>query len=365
MKKRKSTFVKIAIAVLILCAVILITLVSVYLYIRSSVDFSLDEELFNSSRHGNITTFYYNGSKDGKSYVPKELTRLTADTLKKEWYSYEKIGSYLKDGFISVEDRGFKTHKGVDFKRTFLATLNYFTKKQPVFGASTITQQVIKNMSGDNERSAKRKIAEIIRAMQIEYAYTKEEILEVYLNIVPMGQGILGVGLASEYYFGKEPDALTSAEAATLIGITNAPTKYNPYTNYEECKNKRNNVLHVMYETGVISETEYNEALSSELSVNPMEEKESRIDSWFIECVSEDVVADYAKLKGINTSLARKIILTGGYSIYTTINPEIQKTLEEYFENTSNFPEKINEGLNFSMVVCDSKNGDLLGIVVR
>ena len=361
--KRKSVFVKIGISLMILSAIILSVCVGVYLYIRSSVNFSLDNELFKNARHSNITTFYYNASEDGVSYIPKELSRISADSLKKEWYSYEKIGNYLKDGFISVEDRSFKTHRGVDFKRTFLAFINYFTKKQPTFGASTITQQVIKNISGDNERSAKRKIAEIIRAMQIEYAYTKEEIMEVYLNIVPMGQGILGVGLASEYYFSKEPGELTSAEAATLIGITNAPTKYNPYTNYGECKKKRNNVLRIMCETGVISEEEYLEGIKSELSVNPQETSESKIESWFVECVCEDVIADYAKMKGINTSLARKIILTGGYSVYTTVNPKIQKILEEYFENSENFPEKIGEGLNFSMVVCDSKNGDLLGIV--
>ena len=362
-KKKKHFWITLASVLVLISTVFLFGICGIYLYICNGNDFSLDETLFSSARNSNITRFYYDASYGRDVYSPKELCSITPSENKKIWYSYDEIGDNLKAAFISMEDRRFFKHHGVDVKRTAYALINYFLHMKPKFGGSTITQQVIKNISGDDEQTFKRKLSEIIRATHIEYSHSKEEIFEVYLNIVPMSDGISGVGYASEYYFGKTPDNLTDAEAATLVGITNAPSRYNPYINPKACIEKRNKVLYSMLECGIVSEEEYRVAISTELSVIDTHSENNSVNSWFVETVCDDISCDLAKEKGISQSVARLLIMNGGLSVYTTINPEIQATLENYFENEENFPEAIKSGLNYSMVITDSKNGNLLGIV--
>lgn len=362
-KIKRRPWVVIFSAVLLLSILILLGVGILYSYAYTNIDFSLDESLFLSERRGNITKFYYDAIQGDSEYTPRELCSATPSENKKVWYSYEDIGDNLKLAFLCAEDRSFFNHGGVDIKRTGFAILNYFLHLKPKFGGSTITQQVIKNISGDDEQTVMRKLSEMIRATHIEYSHSKEEIFELYLNIVPMGEGIAGVGLAGESYFGKAPSELTTAEAATLVGITNAPTKYNPRLNPGACIKKRNNVLYAMYECGVISEAEYKEAKEAPISVIDKVDNSNSVSSWFIETVCDDLSRDLKDKYGISEGAARILIMNGGLSIYTTQNPTVQKALEEYFENTDNFPEAVNNGLCYSMVVSDSKSGNLLGIV--
>ncbi len=362
-EKRGRALKVAALIIIILAAIILIALLSLYLYARARIDFKADEEMFDASIHWNSTAFYADLYKDDEEYTPVEIE--TAGSLKKQFYSLDEISDYIKDGFIGVEDRLFYTHRGVDFKRTFYAAANLIFKRQKTFGASTITQQVIKNISGDNEVTLTRKISEIIRALSIEQKYSKDEIFEVYLNIIPMGDNIYGVGLASRAYFGKEPSELSPAEAATLIGITNAPTAYNPYTNTDMCKAKRNTVLSVMRDTGVITESEYLSSLSQPLSVIPRDLRSDRYDSWFTETVIADITQDFAEKYGISEGVASLRLLGGGYSVYTTMDIRAQKILEDVFSNKNNFPDDVNRGLEYSMVITDAKTGDISAIVGR
>ena len=332
-------------------------------YVYGGINFEADEKLFESAAGYHSTTFYVNEAEDGEKYEPVAIE--ISGTMRKIFYSYEEISPYLKNGFVAVEDKIFYKHKGINLKRTFLAAFNYVFKKEKRFGASTITQQVVKNISGDNQLSLRRKMEEIIRAIHIERKYTKEEILEVYLNVIPMSENIYGVGAASRAYFGKEPGDLSPEEAATLIGITNAPTAYNPFINPEACKRKRDIVLSVMHVDGVINDAQYEAALNSSLKVIDREDREDRIDSWFVETVIDDVTVDLAEKYGIALSTARMMLLGGGYKVYTTMNPDVQSTLEEYFEDTDNFPTEIGNGLNYAMVVTDSSTGNLVGIVGR
>ena len=350
------------IAVFSFLALLTVFLTVVFYYVRGGVDFSVDESLFIKSKGGNITRFYYDGSYGKCEYAPIELCSLEPQENKKQWYSYDDIGDNVKNAFLAVEDRRFYKHKGVDIKRTGFAFVNYFLHIKPKFGGSTITQQVIKNISGDDEQTVTRKLTEMIRASHIEKTHSKEEIFELYLNIVPMGEGILGVGLASEYYFGKNPDSLTVAEAATLVGITNAPTRYNPHTRPEACIEKRNRVLYSMFDFGVIDENEYIEALNSPLIVTQKSDTDL-INSWFVETVCDDVARDLSERFEMSENAARFLIMNGGLSVYTTVNPEIQGILEKYFENESNLPEAVKNGLNYSMTVVDSHNGNLVGII--
>ena len=364
MKKRK--FVKMfslgaALFLLLLVASSLIIGAIIYF----NIDFEADEALFRRARTWNSTAFYVNencGTCD-EAYKPKKIE--TSGSIKKDFYSVDEISNYLTEGFVAVEDRIFYEHNGVDIRRTVAAALNYITRRQRVFGASTITQQVIKNISGDNEFKLTRKLSEIIRAYHIEKHFTKDEIMEVYLNVIPMSENVYGVGSAAKAYFNKEPSELTAEEAATLIGITNAPTAYNPYNNYDACLKKRNTVLYVMNSVGIIDDEEYRSAKSTPISVIPREAREDRFDSWFVEVVIDEVSSDMAKKYNISDAAARMMLLGGGYSVYTTMDERVQGMLENYFEDTSNFSYEIKRGLNYSMVVADCDNGNLVGVIGR
>ena len=360
MKKGNKKSVKIILySIISFCVIFLSAFIGLFFYARSNIDYSRDEMLFESKRFVGATRLFYEDT-DGEI---KEYSILSPSDNKSLWYSYEEIPSSLKSAFISAEDRGFFSHGGVDYKRTAYALLNYILKLRSGFGGSTITQQVIKNISGDNEHSITRKLNEMLRAVHIEDIHTKEEIFEVYLNIVPMGDGINGVGFAAEYYFGKEPSELTVDEAATLVGITNAPSRYNPYTNYKSCLEKRNRVLYAMLDNGVLTEEEYDALCKKSIPLKKSENIDHSVDSWFSETVLSDVSHDLAEKKGISESAARILLLNGGYSVYTTVNPDIQKLLEDYFANEDNLSSSVKDGLEYSMIVLDSKSGRVVGIV--
>ena len=364
MKKKKQPLKAISLTLIILSASVVVAFIGVFIYAKANIDYSFDEQLFRGAQGKNTTKLYYDATFGKGEYTARELSVSTrSDT--KTWYTYDEIGENLKNAFISVEDRRFFEHHGVDFKRTCFAAFNHLFKVKSKFGASTITQQLIKNISGDSEQTLSRKFSEILRASHIESKHSKEEIFEAYLNVIPMGNGILGVGLASERYFGKNPNNLTAAEVATLVGITNAPGRYNPRTNPDACTAKRNSVLRTMLSAGLIDDEEYEVASESLLAVLPASEEEERADinSWLVEAIYDDAATDLSEIKNISKSSARFMLMNGGYSIYTTANPNVQRILEEYFENEANFPDSISEGLQYSMVVVDSNNGHLLGIV--
>ncbi len=360
MKKRKFKPLKVIIfSIIALCAFVLMFLGAAFVYAQRNVDYSRDEMLFSSEQFSGASMLYYYG-EDGKAY---EYCIVSPSDNRSLWYSYSDIPEVLKAAFISAEDRRFFDHRGIDVKRTAYAVINYILKLRPEFGGSTITQQVIKNISGDNEHSVARKLNEILRAVHIEDLYSKEEIFEVYLNIVPMGNGISGVGLASEYYFGKEPSMLTPDEAAVLVGITNAPSRYDPRENYSASVEKRNRVLYAMLDNGVITRSEYEEYSSRDICLSEQKKDIFKIDNWFSETVVGDVVKDLSSKMNISQNAARILLLNGGYSIYTTVDPKIQSTLEDYFYDESNFPTELSAGLDYSMIVTDSDNGYVRAIV--
>lgn len=360
MKGKIRTFARIALwTVVIATGTVLLLFTGLYAYAQGNVDYSRDEMLFDSKQYSGATKlYYYDGEGEAREYA-----LLSPSDCKQIWYSYSDIPSSLKCAFISAEDRGFFSHGGVSIKRTLYAAVNYIFKLGSEFGGSTITQQVVKNISGDNEHSAVRKINEILRAIHIEDVYSKEEIFEVYLNIVPMGDGISGVGFAAQHYFGKEPCELTVDEAAVLVGITNAPSRYDPYKCYEACLEKRNRVLYAMLDNGVLTEDEYESLINKEIPLAERNNYGYAVDSWFTETVFHDVSRDLARELNISEVAARALILNGGYSIYTTVVPEIQGFLEEYFSDPANFPDAVNEGLDFSMVITDSRSGSVVGVV--
>ncbi len=367
MKKRGRGALKIvAVLIVVFAASMLGAIGAVAAYAYYNVDFDADEELFLAAKSGNVTRFYYDlggsGFDDESEYEAAEYDYVSGAAEHREWYSYSMIPQNLKDAFIATEDREFYDHHGVNLKRTAAAVLGYITRRGGGFGASTITQQVIKNISGDNERTARRKLNEILRAFHLEYTHSKEEIFEVYLNVAPMGEGVAGVGLAAERYFAKEPSELSLAECATLVGITNAPTRYNPYVNYDACIKKRNVVLGSMLECGYISQEEYTNAKKEPIALTERTPNASRVYSWFVETVCDELIADLMKTYSYSYDAARILVFNGGLSVYTTVDPEIQSVLEECFEDGSHLPIEVADGLEISMVVTNNR-ADLCGII--
>ena len=365
MKKKHRLLKWVAIALSSLASFALLCVAILCIYAKININYEADETLFEKARDWKPTVFYCDESPEDmySSYTPIEVWQ--SGSIKREYVSLDRISPFIKDGFVAVEDREFYRHSGVNIKRTALAALKYLTGGEGRFGASTITQQVVKNISGDNELTVSRKLSEILRAIHIEKRYSKEEIFELYLNIIPMGENMYGVAMAADAYFGKSPAELTAAEAATLIGITNAPTAYNPYNNSEACLEKRNIVLSVMESCGVISQEEYLEAKDTPLSLQPRRSGNEKYDSWFIETAIADIAGELEEKYSISKTAARMLLLGGGYSVYTTMNRDIQEKMEEYFENPENLPKEIVDGLNYAMVITDTKQGNILGIIGR
>lgn len=362
MKKiARRVTVTLAIVLLSLSLIFLTGAVAVTVFAKKNVDLSADERLFQGMKGQNVTEYYAAESFSDKTPVLSESVSYCEN--KKLWTSIEECSRYLTEGFLSVEDREFYRHHGVNIKRTLYALSNSVFHFKRTFGASTVTQQVVKNISGDNEVTFRRKLTEMIRAHNIEQNHTKDEIFELYLNVIPMGENLIGVGAASETFFGKSAQELNAQEAATLIGIANAPSRYNPYDNYKVCLEKRNVILGVMHEEGVISSSEYESAVKTPIILNSRRTAQDNVNSWFAETVNEDVITALAQKMDLSYAVAGKLFYTGGFKVYTTENKEVQTVLEEYFENASNFPDACSGGLEFAMAVCDAETADLIGIV--
>jgi len=343
--------------------------------ISNEIDYSADEKLFELSRGSRTTILYYNdksalsNSLDEISpldtYVPKELEN--GRVLGGEnaiWCEYEDIPDNLKNAFVAIEDHRFFSHKGVDWLRTGKAMSNYIFHFDSRFGGSSITQQLIKNISDDKEISVKRKIREILRSLNIERKYTKEEILELYLNIVPMSENCVGVAAAAEKYFSKKPSELALNECAVLASITNSPNFYNPINNPENNSLRKKLVLQSMLEYGYISEEDFAAALKAETVLNVSDKSEAnKIQSWYVEAVLDDVINDLTEEKGLSYEAAFNMVYSGGLKIYTLMDKEIQEYLENYFSDVYNFPKECRKrGLQYAMTVIDQRSGALLGV---
>jgi len=326
-------------------------------FVNDNIDYNLDERLFEAAKESKTAAFFAY-DKNG------DLTEVWKSSLgeKKTWSPLSSISRYVIDGFISMEDRTFYEHNGVNIKRTAYAFFNMLFHFKDSFGASTITQQVVKNMSGDNETTVRRKIGEMLRAFNLENNHTKEEILEVYLNIVPMSGNIYGVNEAANTYFSKEPEELSLSEAATIVGITNSPARFNPYNHPEECIEKRNRVLYAMLDNKKISNEEYEKAKIEPLIVAENKNKDEKVCSWFVETAISDIVSDLMKEYNLSENAAR-LLLNSGTKTILTVNIKVQEILEEVFENLNELSSAVSSGLDYSMVVVDNESGNLVGII--
>lgn len=363
MKKLSKILISILIAFLVLLSIgILIGTAMLSQYKDAKVDMQLIELSLNLEK----TKFYAYSKEDRETRSGIAHLIDGAELSNSEKYKYvpfSEIPNDLINAFIAIEDKRFYSHKGIDIKRSAHAIVNYMFGKGD-FGGSTITQQLVKNITGNNAPEIKRKISEAFSALDLEKKYDKTQILEAYLNVINLSDGCRGIGAAAEYYYSKNPNELSLDECATIAAITNNPSKYNPKTHPETNKKRRNIILNEMLKQGYITKEEYNTAINAPISLNISESKNNtHINSWYIDTVIEDVTEDLSLKMGITKQKASQLLYSGGLNIYTAIDEKIQSILDGYFSNIYNFP--IDENGNIpqsSMIIIDPYNGDILAV---
>ncbi|MBR6532954.1 MAG: PBP1A family penicillin-binding protein [Clostridia bacterium] len=375
-KKPKFTKQKIIKTVLtcFLIGVITVAIVagSFLIYAFTMVDGTVDYNLNDPQL--NFTTTVYVQNKKGNWEEYQRLhgmynriwVEYDENAIEKKDENYDGIPANLANAFIAIEDKGFETHYGVDWKRTFGALLNEFFHFSDKFGGSTITQQLVKNLTDDREQDAGRKVREIMRARYLETKYTKDVILECYLNTIPMGHGTYGVEVAANYYFNKSVNELTIPECACLAAITKAPSYYAPDTNPENNKKRRNTVLYEMMDQGYITKEEYDEAVDAEIkiTVNESASSNNEINSYFVDALISQVTQDLCDKYGYTIETAEQLFYNGGYKIYATVDTNVQSVVEKaYLDVAANAkPSSKGDPLWGAMTVMDYE-GNVKGIV--
>ena len=338
---KKQKIIKTVLVCFLVCIIgACATLGGMLLYVFTMVDGTMEEDLNDLTL--NLTTTVYVDNGKGKY---EEYTRLHG-MYNRLWVDYDRqaidnndenykgIPQRLANAFIAVEDQRFETHFGVDWKRTTGAVINEFI---PIYssrqGGSTITQQLVKNLTGDDDKTKMRKVREIMRARYLESKYTKDVILECYLNTIAMGHGTYGVQVAANYYFDKDVSELTIAECATLASIPKSPTNYAPDTNPEANKKRRKIVLGLMKDQKLITEAEYNEAINEDVKIvaNKDATANDDINSYFIDALITDVSRDLAEKYGYDIARAERLFYNGGYKIYATVDTKMQAIAEKYY----------------------------------
>lgn len=380
---------------------------------RGKVEVYLDE--FETK----VSTELYSQDPDTGEWVMYQTLYLNSEN--RIWTDLEDIPKYLQKAAIAIEDKRFEKHHGVDWRGTTRAIV-YTLFGKNVQGGSTITQQLVKNVTGDNEVTVKRKITEIYRALELEKRYEKDEILEAYLNEVFFGQSCYGVVTASRMYFNKDVSDLTLAECASLMGITNNPSMYDPTLSSWTRENNRERqltILGAMLEQEKISQEEYDEAKAEDIvfsngftisgkyvgsdgtatdpepdetttddTESPADEEEPTIKgrySWFTEAMIGDVADALVEKYGITDKVrdngttytayeqAWDMVHGKGYKIYTTQNPKYQKIAEDVCYDLSNIPytssytnsagEQVEDQLQIALTIVDPTNGYVVAMI--
>ncbi len=340
---------------------IVVGLITFVALVNGYTDPAMDE-LFANRTLEYTTTLYAQNAETGEYEKMQELF-VNENRI---WVNLEDIPQYTIDALVSIEDERFWDHNGVDWKRFGGAVIGWILQDDD-YGGSTITQQLIKNLTRDNDRTWQRKAQEILRALYIERKYQKTDIIEYYINTVYFNYRAYGIGKAAELYFNKTVPELTVAESAALIGIVNMPGLYEPYDHPDENAYRKTLILGKMRELGKLTQAEYDEAMAQELVFNP-DGKTMALDttySWFVDMVIDDVLADLQEKKGYSELAASNYLFSGGLQIYTTVNMDVQNALEEAFNTPSYFPADSNpeEDYQIATLLMDHSNGHILGVI--
>lgn len=342
--------------VIVITGCVVVTAMSVFVmkYVDSADGIDLDH------LETSYTSKIYGLDSEGNDTVVQTM----AASGRRSWVSIDQVPAHVQQAVMCAEDKDFMEHEGVDWLRTFAAFANmgvemvtgnsYFEG-----GASTITQQLIKNINGDfYNRTPAVKMREILGALNLERHYTKSKILEAYMNYMSLGYNNYGMQAGAEYYFNKSVDQLTLAEAAALAATTQNPNGVNPLDNPERNKERRNWVLGVMLDEGYITQAEYDAAAAEELTIVPFQQSDddsqnSGIYNWYVDAVIQEVKGDLMEEYGYDEETALTKINSAGLQIYTPMDIAMQEKLEQIFLDDSYFGAPATDNLNASMIIMD------------
>ncbi len=298
-----------------------------------------------------------------------EMTKLVAENSNRSYVTMDKIPQDMADAFVALEDERFYDHNGIDIYGIIRAGFAAVESGELTQGASTITQQLLKNNvfegwvgEEDDIAKIKRKIQEQYLAIELEKQLTKEEILELYMNSINLGQGTLGVQAASMRYFDKPVYQLTLSECAVIAAITQNPSRFNPISHPEDNAGRREKVLNNMLDQGYITQAEYDEAMADDVYSRIQEVNNETVTNsvytYFVDELTEQVVEDLQEYCGYDAIQANRMLYSGGLSIFTTQDPQIQAICNEVFTNEENYPENAKWLLSYALTI-EKANGDL------
>ena len=329
------------------------------LYVKNNLSAQVDS--IDGFTLDQTSVIYYEDPKTGQDVVLRKLY----GGANRTWVKYEDIPKNLIHACIAIEDKRFEDHQGVDWVTTLKACVKMFLGRGEA-GGSTITQQLVKNITGRDEVTVRRKLVEIFSALELEKKYTKKQIMELYLNVIALGENCEGVESASQVYFGKSVNELDLAECAALIGITNNPSIYDPYINADKNKERQVIILDQMLEQKYITQEQHDTAVAEELVLHNASGEASGDEdyySYFEDQVINDVVRDLSEKTGYDQTIVRKMLMTGGYKIYSTLNPDVQAAVEEVYQNLDNIPNTASsQQLQSGIVIIDNKTGDVVAV---
>ncbi len=340
MAKKKSKLKKFLIGMLILF-ILAVTVLSSQIFL-----FYIGTFKNLSSTKFDETKLTYVNSEIETYDLNDKLIENSAQTSR-QLITNSNLNQYTKDAFISIEDKQFYKHKGINYKRIVKAILNNIKTMSAKEGASTISQQLIKNTHLTNEKTLKRKINELLLTQNLEEKFTKDEILQAYLNVIYFGSGTFGLQQASQKYFSKDATMLSLSESATLAGIIKSPKKYSPINNPNECKKRRNIVLSEMYKDKKISEEEYKNAINENLNLN-INSKATGNNTYINAAVSEACEI---------LNISEKDLVLDNYRIYTYLDSETQTKIEEILENKNINP--LTEKNDSLGIIIDNSTGGI------
>ncbi len=344
--------------VMITTAAILAVIVAVYInkHLVKDIGINLRDMQLN-------LTSFVNAKDDSGNYV---VLAQIMGAENRVWVDYKDIPQHLEHAVVSIEDKRFYEHHGVDWSTTVKGFLS-LVGNSSTSGGSTVTQQVIKNLTGENQVTVQRKLREILMALDVEEKLNKKEIMELYLNTIYLSQGQYGIRAAAKYYFGKEVKDLTIAESACLVGITNLPSKYDPYLNPTKNEARRKTILGEMEAQGYITPAEYQQAMAEKLvfmkDKKGEETQTNTVQSTYVDQVFADVAADLQKELNISDKIAQASLYTAGYKIYACVDQKVQADMDSIFGDDAAYPGV--RGLDkpqAAMTVVDPYTGAVLGM---
>ncbi len=359
--KKKRTFWKVIKVLFFIGLALFVVGCGVVLAVLNSIISETETVDYTQLKNLKLTTTILDSKGNQLGTVSSGENRLMAD--------YEELPKHVIDAVVAIEDERFWEHFGVDIKRTGAAIVTFVVNRgSSSFGGSTITQQLVKNVTADKETSWKRKVREWYRAIMLEKNLEKPDILEAYLNKIYFGAGANGIEMAAETYFAKSVKDVNLAEAACLAASIQTPEGTNPYRG-DEAKERliarQKLVLDKMLELGKISKEEYDEALSYELVFKKGEiASASAVQSYARDAVWKAVAEDLAEAMGITYDAARDMVASNGYVIYATIDPTVQAAIDKQANNKKYFyKDSKGKMMQCAMIVLDNKTGNVVGML--